>query len=55
MRVPLGWLREFVDVDLAPEVLAERLTMLGMEVKGIEALVRVEGAASPSSGSTTTG
>ena len=28
---------EFVDVDLAPEVLAERLTMLGMEVKGIEA------------------
>ena len=37
MRVPLGWLREYVDVDLAPEVLAERLTMLGMEVKGIEA------------------
>src|SRR6478672_4887298 len=37
MRVPLSWLREYVDVDLAPEVLAERLTMLGMEVKGIEA------------------
>ena len=35
MRVPLGWLREFVDVDLTPEALAERLTLLGMEVKGI--------------------
>lgn len=37
MRVPLAWLREFVDVELAPEALAERLTLLGMEVKGIEA------------------
>ncbi|HEX7950131.1 MAG TPA: phenylalanine--tRNA ligase subunit beta [Candidatus Limnocylindrales bacterium] len=36
MRVPLAWLREFVDVDLAPEALADRLTLLGMEVKGIE-------------------
>ncbi len=36
MRVPLSWLREVVDVDLQPEALAERLTLLGMEVKGIE-------------------
>jgi phenylalanyl-tRNA synthetase beta chain len=36
MRVPLSWLREYVDVDLTPEALAERLTLLGMEVKGIE-------------------
>ena len=36
MRVPLSWLREFVDVDLAPEELAERLTLLGMEVQRIE-------------------
>ena len=36
MRVPLSWLREYVDVDLTPEQLAERLTLLGMEVKGIE-------------------
>ena len=36
MRVPLSWLREFVDFDLLPEGLAERLTMLGMEVAGIE-------------------
>src|SRR4051794_4699386 len=36
MRVPLSWLRDYVDVDLEPETLAERLTLLGMEVKGIE-------------------
>ena len=36
MRVPLRWLREYVDFDLTPEVLAERLTLLGMEVKGLE-------------------
>ena len=40
MRVPLSWLREYVDVDLTPEQLAERLTLLGMEVKGIEPLGR---------------
>jgi phenylalanyl-tRNA synthetase beta chain len=36
MRVPLGWLREYVDIDLTPEQLAERLTLLGMEVQGLE-------------------
>ena len=36
MRVPLSWLREFVDIALAPEQLAERLTLLGMEVSAIE-------------------
>src|SRR3990170_2939138 len=36
MRVPLSWLRDYVDVELAPEKLAEGLTLLGMEVKGIE-------------------
>ncbi|HEX5824686.1 MAG TPA: phenylalanine--tRNA ligase subunit beta [Candidatus Limnocylindrales bacterium] len=36
MRVPLSWLGEYVDFDLAPEALAERLTLLGMEVKGVE-------------------
>ncbi|MGH2473808.1 MAG: YtpR family tRNA-binding protein, partial [Candidatus Limnocylindrales bacterium] len=37
MRVPLSWLRDYVDVQLSPEALAERLTLLGMEVKGIDA------------------
>lgn len=36
MKAPLSWLREFVDIDLSPEALAERLTLLGMEVRGIE-------------------
>jgi phenylalanyl-tRNA synthetase beta chain len=36
MRVPLSWLRDYVDVELSPEQLAERLTLLGMEVKGLE-------------------
>ncbi len=36
MRVPLSWLGEFVDVELTPEQLAERLTLLGMEVSSIE-------------------
>jgi phenylalanyl-tRNA synthetase beta chain len=36
MRVPLAWLRDYVDVELEPERLAERLTLLGMEVKDIE-------------------
>ena len=33
MKVPLSWLREYVDVDLTPEALAARLTLLGMEVQ----------------------
>jgi phenylalanyl-tRNA synthetase beta chain len=37
MRVPLSWLRDYVDVQLTPVQLAERLTLLGMEVKAIEA------------------
>jgi len=36
VKVPLSWLREFVDFDLEPEDLAARLTLLGMEVKGVE-------------------
>ncbi len=37
MRVPLSWLRDYVDIQLTPEQLAERLTLLGMEVKGVMA------------------
>ena len=36
MRVPLSWLREYVDVDLSPRTLAEALTMRGLEVSAIE-------------------
>ncbi len=36
MRVPLSWLRDYVDIQLTPEQLAERLTLLGMEVEALE-------------------
>jgi phenylalanyl-tRNA synthetase beta chain len=36
MRVPLSWLREYVDFDLPPRRLAEELTMRGMEVDSVE-------------------
>ena len=36
MRVPLSWLKEYVDVDLPVEELAHRLTMAGLEVGEIE-------------------
>ena len=36
MRVPLSWLREYVDIDLPPRQLADALTMRGMEVSSIE-------------------
>jgi phenylalanyl-tRNA synthetase beta chain len=32
MKVPLSWLREYVNVDLPPAELAHRLTMAGVEV-----------------------
>jgi phenylalanyl-tRNA synthetase beta chain len=36
MIVSYNWLREFVDFDLAPEELAHRLTMVGLEVDAME-------------------
>jgi phenylalanyl-tRNA synthetase beta chain len=35
MLVPLSWLRDYVDLELTPEQLAEQLTLRGMEVQGI--------------------
>ncbi|MFQ3573479.1 MAG: phenylalanine--tRNA ligase subunit beta, partial [Thermodesulfovibrionales bacterium] len=36
MKVLLSWLREFVDFSDKPESLAHRLTMVGLEVEGLE-------------------
>jgi phenylalanyl-tRNA synthetase beta chain len=36
MKVTYNWLKEFVDFDLPPEDLADVLTMLGLEVEGME-------------------
>ncbi len=38
MRVPYLWLREFVQFTLPPEEVAEKLTMVGLEVEGSETL-----------------
>ena len=38
MRLSLNWLADFVELNVAPEVLAERLTMAGLEIDAIERL-----------------
>src|SRR2546422_8290159 len=38
MKVTLNWLKQYVDFDWPPEELAERLTMLGIEVEGVQKL-----------------
>jgi phenylalanyl-tRNA synthetase beta chain len=35
MKITLNWLKQYVDFDWSPEQLAERLTMLGLEVEGV--------------------
>jgi phenylalanyl-tRNA synthetase beta chain len=35
MKIPLSWLKDFVDLTLSPAALAERLTLAGMEVESI--------------------
>ena len=36
MKVPLSWLKDFVDADLPVAALAERMTLAGLEVESIE-------------------
>jgi len=36
MRVPIRWLKEYVDIALATDELADRITMAGLEVAAIE-------------------
>ena len=38
MNVSIKWLKEYVDFDLSPEALAERLLMLGMEIESVKRL-----------------
>ncbi len=38
MRVPLSWLKEYVDITMSPEALAHTLTMAGLEVEAIDYL-----------------
>ncbi len=44
MKVTLNWLKQYVEFDWSPDELAERLTMLGIEVEGVaEARRRIRG------------
>ncbi len=36
MKVTLNWLKQYVDFNWSPEELSERLTMLGLEVEGVQ-------------------
>jgi phenylalanyl-tRNA synthetase beta chain len=36
MQVPISWLKDYVDIDIPVEKLAERLTLAGLEVETIE-------------------
>src|SRR6185503_19236529 len=36
MKVTLNWLKQYVDFDWSPEATTERLTMLGLEVEGVQ-------------------
>jgi phenylalanyl-tRNA synthetase beta chain len=38
MKLTFNWLKQYVDFDWSPEVLAERLTMLGLEVEAMQKL-----------------
>lgn len=39
MKIPYGWIREFVDLDLTPEQAADRLINAGVEVASVTRLV----------------
>ncbi len=36
MRVSLSWLKDYIPIDTEPEVIAEKLTMAGLEVESVE-------------------
>ncbi|MDB6018880.1 MAG: pheT [Pedosphaera sp.] len=38
MKVTLNWLKQYVEFDWSPDQLAERLTMIGIEVEGMQKL-----------------
>lgn len=43
MKVSYNWLKQYIDIDQSPEVLAEILTNTGLEVEGLEAYSSVKG------------
>jgi phenylalanyl-tRNA synthetase beta chain len=43
MKVPLSWLKDYVDITMSPEELADALTMAGLEVETIEYIGKIWG------------
>ena len=41
MRIPYSWLKEYIDLGLSPEELAEQLTHAGIEVDAVERLAEL--------------
>lgn len=38
MKIPLSWLKDFVDIDIKPEILADKLTNIGFEIEELKYL-----------------
>jgi len=38
MKIPLSWIQEYIDTGLPASELAERLTMAGTEIKGVQVI-----------------
>jgi phenylalanyl-tRNA synthetase beta chain len=43
MKISYNWLKEYIDIDLAPEVVSQILTDTGLEVEGLEKIDTVKG------------
>ncbi|MBI1226358.1 MAG: phenylalanine--tRNA ligase subunit beta [Bacteroidetes bacterium] len=43
MTISLNWLKEYIDIDLAPEEISNLLTSLGLEVEGMEEVESIKG------------
>ena len=35
MKISLSWLKQYVDIDVAPQELCDRMTMAGFEIEEI--------------------
>ncbi|MCH8204419.1 MAG: phenylalanine--tRNA ligase subunit beta, partial [Candidatus Hydrogenedentes bacterium] len=36
MKIPLNWLKEYIDLDVGVDELCEKMTMLGLEIESVE-------------------
>lgn len=43
MNISYSWLKEYIDIDLTPQELADVLTQLGLEISGIEEVESIKG------------